>query len=260
MRIDGPKGLGAWLQGWFSGSFKGNLEGTSSYAETASYVDYRDVDGLEDNYLNKKTGGLVEGPIELSGSTEYKSRLIVHGNIRVIGSVVEGIDTKADEEAAHAEGKESQALGVASHAEGKNTRALGLGSHAEGRRTKAIGIGSHAEGFGTIAAGDYQHVIGQFNRPDASNEYTFIVGNGSSDELRSNAFAVKSDGNVEFGNENSVSISGSAVKANELIVRERVDDKSIDRIALEYGQDGSLEFRFLSEVKNTIKKSLKIKN
>lgn len=39
MRIDSPKGIKSWLIGFFSGSFKGNLDGTASYAITASYVE-----------------------------------------------------------------------------------------------------------------------------------------------------------------------------------------------------------------------------
>lgn len=202
MRIDGPKGLGAWLHGWFSGSFKGNLEGTASFAETASYVRQDGVDGLEstlDEYLHKEQGGVVGGELVLSGSVGYSSRLKVHGNITVLGSITEGINTEAAGDGSHAEGSGSKALGAGSHAEGKNTRALGVGSHAEGRGTSAIGIGSHAEGRGTLAYGDYQHVEGKFNIPDKVEKYATIVGNGTSDDNRSNAFAVRWDGDVEVG-------------------------------------------------------------
>lgn len=252
MRIDGPKGLGAWLQGWFSGSFRGNLEGTASFAETASYVKADSVGGLEENFLSKVEGGTVEGPLILSGSTEYVSRLIVHGGIKVLGNIIEGTNTDATEEGAHAEGFGSKALGVGSHAEGKNTKAIGVGSHAEGKDTQAIGIASHAEGLGTIAAGDYQHVIGKYNVPDASNKYLFIVGNGISPESRSNAFAVRSDGGFEYGDgTGGFTVSGSTLQVEKMesteVVVQSVD--SIGQCTLSYDTDtDSLQFHFKEEV------------
>lgn len=250
MRIDGPKGLGSWLQGWFSGSFKGNLEGTSSFAETASYID--DLD----DFLNVKTGGNVEGPLTLSGSIPYSPRLIVHGNMIVSGSVQEGINTEAGGEASHAEGKGTRAPGAASHAEGKKTKAIGVGSHAEGHGTVAIGIASHAGGIGTIAEGDAQTVVGKFNIPDPSNKYLFIVGNGESNESRSNAFAIRSDGLFEMGGgeSGSVEFSGSTIKATEFIVREVIDEVIVDRVQLEYdGNNEALNFRWIEPEEETKK-------
>lgn len=242
MRIDGPKGLGAWIQGWFSGSFKGNLEGTASYAETASYVNIEGVEGLEDTYLNKKDGGNVEGQLVLSGSVGYRHRLIVHGGIKVCGNISEGKDTDATEEGAHAEGMGSKALGVGSHAEGKNTRAIGVGSHAEGVGTKAIGIASHAEGIGTIAAGDGQLVVGEFNVPDASNQKLFIVGNGTSDEDRSNAFEINRDGTVSFGSGSAFEVP--ALYAEKLIIKSEEDENK--KVFLEYQDETeSVNFRFI---------------
>lgn len=270
MRIDGPKGLGAWLFGWFSGSFKGNLEGTSSFAETASYVHQDGVGGLEDTlneYLHREKGGVVGGEVVLSGSVNYSSRLTVHGNITVIGSITEGLDTAAAGDGSHAEGMGTKALGAGSHAEGKQTvaagagshaegvktKALGAGSHAEGAGTQALGIGSHAEGRGTIAAGDYQLVAGMYNVPDASNKYLFIVGNGDSEEQRSNAFAVRKDGVMEFGrpDEKILVVTGSVVQmqnveAVDLTIKSQIDQ--IGRVKLEYQDaEDALAFRFLSK-------------
>lgn len=271
MRIDGPKGLGAWLFGWFSGSFKGNLEGTSSFAETASYIHQDGVDGLEntlDEYLHREKGGVVGGEVVLSGSVNYSSRLTVHGNITVIGSITEGLGTDAAGDGSHAEGTGSKALGAGSHAEGKQTvavgagshaegiktKALGAGSHAEGAGTQALGIGSHAEGRGTIAAGDYQLVAGMYNVPDASNKYLFVVGNGDSEEQRSNALAVRKDGGVELGGSDGegMVLSGSVIQMNnaeviDLTIKSQIDQ--IGKVKLEYQDaEDALAFRFLSKV------------
>ena len=237
MRIDGPKGLGSWLHGFFEGKFRGFLEGTASYAITASYVEgledisqsieeeiaqvsgnlantQEDLENLE-QAVNDLTGSL-DGTFDhliVSGSSSISPKVQVHGNVRILGSLsqgdetvqasgdyshAEGQDTQALGAYSHAEGKGTQALGAYSHAEGKSTRALGLASHAEGKDTVAIGLDSHAEGLGTIAASDFQTVIGRYNIPDSSEEYMFIIGNGTSNENRSNAFAVNWQGDIDW--------------------------------------------------------------
>lgn len=255
MRIDGPKGLGAWLMGFFSGSFRGNLEGTASYAETASYVQVVEPGEWSESFLDKKQGGTIEGPLILSSSDSAAnaSRLVVHGNVIISGSLAEGRETSAEGNFSHAEGCQTKALGISAHAEGYKTRALGVSSHAEGRETRALGIGAHAGGLGTRAEDDYQTVFGRYNSSDPRNKHLFIIGNGKSETERSNAFAVGEDGMVEF-NAGSISgsaeapvvVSGSSVKATEVIVREAQDSKIIDRVSLEYNRtDTSLDFRFI---------------
>lgn len=54
--------------------------------------------------------------------------------------------------------------------------------------------------LGTIVANGSQHVLGQFNVADTQNQYILIVGNGTSDSNRSNAFAIKTDGTFVFAN------------------------------------------------------------
>lgn len=73
---------------------------------------------------------------------------------------------------------------------------IGDYSHTEGQNTTASGYASHAGGIGTIAGGQGQTTIGKYNKKDSSNEYAFIIGNGTSDTSRSNAFAVGWDGDV----------------------------------------------------------------
>jgi hypothetical protein len=120
----------------------------------------------------------------------------------------------------HAEGEDTQAIGVAAHAEGYATIANGNGSHAEGYTTMAgyydyatsitYGIYSHAEGYNTKAFGDYSHaggydtmagysamtVIGKYNNPNLETSAAFAIGNGTSEQNRSDAFIVNWDGTV----------------------------------------------------------------
>ena len=111
-------------------------------------------------------------------------------------SHAEGDHTSASGYGSHAEGDHTTA-GVNSHAEGSYTTASGSSSHAEGRDTTVSGDRSHAEGDHTIASSDRQHVEGKYNVEDTNNQYAHIIGNGTSDSNRSNAYTVDWDGNVE---------------------------------------------------------------
>ena len=95
--------------------------------------------------------------------------------------------------------KFSLTKGDKSHVEGADCLALGTTSHAEGNGSIASGDNSHAEGGGTTASSEYQHVQGKFNIEDTESKYAFIIGNGTSDTDRSNAFAIDWDGKIYQG-------------------------------------------------------------
>ena len=116
------------------------------------------------------------------------------------GSHAEGGNTIATKAQAHAEGNGTTASGAASHAEGNGTTASGASSHAEGEGTNVYGISSHAEGYGTIATSNNQHVEGKYNVADANNKFAHIIGNGTSHNARSNAFAIDWDGKIYTNN------------------------------------------------------------
>ena len=143
-------------------------------------------------------------------------------------SHAEGFNTTAKGERSHSEGYGTTASGSMSHAEGNFTTASGsLGSHAEGYFTKASGAMSHAEGANTTASGDWSHVsglateayglyqtvIGRYNviGTIGTQDYIFIMGNGSGDDARSNAFTVDWDGNVNIPSNASYQIGGVAL-------------------------------------------------
>lgn len=128
------------------------------------------------------------------------------------GAHAEGYHTIANESSSHAEGAYTLASGGTSHTEGTGTTANELASHAEGWYTGASSTAAHAEGYHTIAAGfashasgsntsagyDNQTVIGEYNDNKANT--LFEVGNGTADNARSNAFAIKQDGTFVFAN------------------------------------------------------------
>lgn len=95
---------------------------------------------------------------------------------------------------AHAEGAAS-ARGYVSHAEGSSD-ATGRWSHSEGFASLASAECSHAQNEGTVADQTNQTAIGQYNTKNNTNNL-FVVGKGSSDSNRSDAFSVDANGNVE---------------------------------------------------------------
>ena len=113
-----------------------------------------------------------------------------------------GFNTHATGEKAHAEGNATYATAEASHSEGLMTNAKGSAAHAEGKSSYALGTASHAEGKGTIAAYPAQHVQGTYNvknSSDSTTQFLDIIGNGTSEEARSNASAIDKDGNLYLG-------------------------------------------------------------
>lgn len=110
-------------------------------------------------------------------------------------SHVEGFYNKAIGIATHAEGNRTRATGNNSHTEGYDTQATSVQAHAEGESTIASGSNSHAEGSNTIASGRAQHVQGRYNITDYNSKYAHIIGNGTSDNNRSNAHTVDWQGN-----------------------------------------------------------------
>lgn len=137
-------------------------------------------------------------------------------------STAEGTRTKATKNDTHAEGNSTTASGNASHAEGQNTTASQHYAHAEGWKTVASGIAAHAEGEGTLAKGRGQTAMGKWNVGDTTS--LLIVGKGSSDTARSNAFKVSNTGAGYFA---------SDVYANEnkkLATEEYTDTKIADLV------------------------------
>ena len=129
-------------------------------------------------------------------------------------SHAEGYYSVASGDCSHAEGNGSTSSGDYSHAEGHGSVASGEYSHSEGIATEANELCAHAEGNGSVADKEYSHaqnlltiasseaqtVIGKCNISDANDTYALIIGNGASDNARSDALRVKWNGDVIDGN------------------------------------------------------------
>lgn len=101
-------------------------------------------------------------------------------------------------------GKGAVAWGADSYASGEYSLAIGNGVRAEGQRAVALGLDSHANdgmafchGRGTYG-GFCVHAEGKFNIENYSDEYAHIVGNGTSNTSRSNAYTLDWQGNGTF--------------------------------------------------------------
>lgn len=129
-------------------------------------------------------------------------------------SHTEGFVTTASGDQSHAEGQGTTASGDQSHAEGYRTTASGFDAHAEGQQSVASGFFSHAEGLRAEASGFCSHAHGKrvkansscqtvfgvcnvIDTPDSDGNGTYveIVGNGTTDNDRSNARTLDWSGN-----------------------------------------------------------------
>jgi hypothetical protein len=115
----------------------------------------------------------------------------------------EGYYSTATGDTAHAEGKKTSANGKNAHAEGEETEAVGNVSYAGGYQTRAGGDYSHTEGVGAYASSYAEHAQGVYNKLSATSATAYnstanamIIGNGTNDTTRSNAFRVTFNGNV----------------------------------------------------------------
>lgn len=168
----------------------------------------------------------------------------------------EGSSTIATGHAAHAEGNSTEASGSESHSEGYSTQANGYASHSEGEGTIANAYASHvggqyniADGYDDWESGKLYHIGDKVQKefPWATNyfictvensdeefnynnwndigsnlNYVEIIGNGTDDENRSNAYALDWNGNGHFSGEiyvncNSDSTGGAKLLSANLI-------------------------------------------
>ena len=96
-----------------------------------------------------------------------------------------------------------------------------------GVRNGNEGALSSAMGMGLYASQDYQTAIGKYNVDDTNDEYALIVGNGSDDSNRSNAFTVDWNGNANA--------SGDVIDGNGNVLSDKADAASIPIDTIESG-------------------------
>lgn len=91
----------------------------------------------------------------------------------------------------------STATGMCSISLGESSSASGMYSTTCGFSTSATSYCCSAFGFGTVAAAHSQFAFGRYNEINYSDHgYVLIIGNGNSDNARSNAFTLDWNGNL----------------------------------------------------------------
>lgn len=168
-------------------------------------------DGKTVTFFGSSPSSADEYSVQI-GKKLYGKVIFNENNIKFNYNQVEmfhlGYDIFTDDDGTHAVkkfvfGDRNDVKGQLSSAIGVNNNVIGECGIALGSSNAVSGVCSSAIGRKLKASGDNQTVIGQYNIDDTTNEYSFIVGNGTSDNYRSNAFAVKRNGDVEI-NGNSV--------------------------------------------------------
>ena len=170
------------------------------------YIQQLDISGAEYEIYDKRLA-----PGATNGTSIATPDCIAEGD----HAIAVGNNTEASGPASFAEGSDTKARGKGAHAENTNTKALGEDSHAGGNNTEAIGDRSSTEGLGTIATGADQHVQGRYNIVE--EKYAHIVGNGTSDEMRSNAYTLDWEGNAEF--------AGNIKSSNFTVAKEELTEQ-----------------------------------
>lgn len=136
---------------------------------------------------------------------EYSSAIGYYSKSTGIYSTSVGLMSVSAGDYSVAIGTRDTAVGYSSLALGLQTKAIGSFSTTVGRSSIAVGDISFASGFYTKAKPYCSFVVGQYNDTTcfATNYWSvidplFIVGNGTSDNARSNAMMVQKDGEIYF--------------------------------------------------------------
>lgn len=214
-------------------------EGVGAHSEGNSTIAYDDFTHAEgDSTQSYKKASHSEGGSTIAGKPSEDIDVSIKYPTETQGgtgsSGTGGSGTTEDEEVWGA------------HAEGLNTRALAKAAHAEGEMTKASRYAAHAEGIGTIADTDAQHVQGKYNDPlyEDGIVYLDMVGNGTSDKNRSNAYTLDEDGNGWFAGTVSVG------ETKEELATIKYVDKRIEAVQYMLGEVRTNTGRIAEEAKN----------
>lgn len=136
--------------------------------------------------LDEIASATING-VGISGTLQSTYDLGIAGKVLEVGKTYEWENgTYTVEEGAEIFNRYSYPMNIA----------IGKYSHAEGYNTRSVGRYSHSGGYYTGAMSDYQTAIGKNNAIDEDGQYAFIIGNGASNNDRSNALAVTWDGEI----------------------------------------------------------------
>jgi hypothetical protein len=134
------------------------------------------------------------------------------------GSVALGSYTTSSGSASFATGQSTLSSGSTSTALGSGTWASGQSSLATGTSTRATGNGATAFGEQTIAQAYDSLVLGRYNIAQGTTtswvatDDLFVIGNGTADTARANAYVVKKNGDANLAGR--ISATGGSASGN----------------------------------------------
>ena len=168
-------------------------------------------------------GSFVAGFMNVAGPTDSRVNVIPPSTTNIGGQFAVGYGTAATGHVAFSSGFNTTASGNFSTAMGRSTIASGNHSLAVGFYTIASGNRSSAKGAYTTASDFGSMVIGQYNSSGSSvtnsafafntANTAFVVGNGTDDSNRSDAFKVMFNGDATVSND--LTIIGDVVISSD---------------------------------------------
>lgn len=194
-----------------------NANGKSrSEISTSGMQIYQNVNGTDTQIANigygpgnDDQGGTSNAPYytigkRLTGSAIGNYSVAAGRNVTASGdaSFAAGSNTIASNNRAAAFGSSTTASDQDCFAAGTSSVASMIGSFVFGGHSESKGGGSFATGYHVIAQGGDQVVLGRYNTPKGSPNTTggslpvVLIGNGTSDNARSNALEINWEGNV----------------------------------------------------------------
>ena len=131
------------------------------------------------------------------------------------------------------DGQYSSGIGYHNIVSGDNSEAIGNDNTINGVRSSSIGSynlvssdNSVANGTNLLVSSDYSVVQGKFNVEDNSDQYLYILGNGSSTNSRSNALTIDFSGNAIYSGDVTATVSNVthtlSGKQNTLVAGENI--------------------------------------
>lgn len=190
---------------------------TIAYAKNSMSLGYRTIVGVEGN-SEKAKNSFAHGE-EILNAGYASAAFGLRTEVKGAYAFVTGSSSKAYGNSSYAAGNNALANGWASLAIGNSPKAYGEGALALGGYAKANPddnpdvIYTISIGHNTKATKSYQTALGKFN--DTDDNAVLIVGNGSSDSARSNAFTVNKIG--------TASVKKDPINAMDVATKQYVD-------------------------------------
>jgi autotransporter adhesin len=187
----------------------GNAISTGSYATALGYSTV--ASGLWSTALGVNTTASASGSTAIGSNTDASGS---YSTAMGEGSTASGdLSTAMGIGGTTASGYGSMAFGIGATADGTYSIAIGHVTTTSGTEATAMGLGTTAQAYASTALGRYNVLAGSMTNWVATDPL-LVVGNGSSDAARSNAFTLLKNGNL--------TIAGTLTQNSDARLKENV--------------------------------------